>query len=391
MPGPASRRTTSLLTLITRPLTPMREAAMVVAGLAAGTGIAAWSLVRNLGEGLPSSWGDTVFNAWILAWSADRLSHGLRGFWDAPFFYPYSDTLAFSEHLLGIGIFTAPIQWLTGNPIVAQNMAFLASYLLAGGGMYLLVRDLTGSRLAGFVSGVAFAFLPYRTFDTRIQVLMYGWTPLALWALHRYFTTGRRAALAAFAVGVPPAGIVERLRLLFGRGRCRRRRSRRPARADAPADVDRPDGDRRSDARAAAARHRGVPPRAGRARLVSDPRRERAVQRASPPVPTCVAAADVGQSLPAVPGSRVVRLGRARRGCRTVRSPSPDRAHVRRGRRRRIRPVAGAGAGRGRRQTRERSVRLVAAGRARSGRASASRNGSRSSSTSAPRSWPVSA
>ena len=66
--------------------------------------------------------------------------------------------------------------------------------------MYLLVRDLTGSRLAGFVSGVAFAFLPYRTFDTRIQVLMYGWTPLALWALHRYFTTGRRAALAAFAV-----------------------------------------------------------------------------------------------------------------------------------------------------------------------------------------------
>ena len=130
MPGPASRRTTSLLTLITRPLTPMREAAMVVAGLAAGTGIAAWSLVRNLGEGLPSSWGDTVFNAWILAWSADRLSHGLRGFWDAPFFYPYSDTLAFSEHLLGIGIFTAPIQWLTGNPIVAQNMAFLASYLL---------------------------------------------------------------------------------------------------------------------------------------------------------------------------------------------------------------------------------------------------------------------
>ena len=200
MPGPASRRTTSLLTLITRPLTPMREAAMVVAGLAAGTGIAAWSLVRNLGEGLPSSWGDTVFNAWILAWSADRLSHGLRGFWDAPFFYPYSDTLAFSEHLLGIGIFTAPIQWLTGNPIVAQNMAFLASYLLAGGGMYLLVRDLTGSRLAGFVSGVAFAFLPYRTFDTRIQVLMYGWTPLALWALHRYFTTGRRAALAAFAV-----------------------------------------------------------------------------------------------------------------------------------------------------------------------------------------------
>ena len=172
---------------------------MVIGGLAVGTGIAAWPLLRNLGGGLPSRWGDTVFNAWILAWNADRLRHGLRGFWDAPFFYPYADTLAFSEHLLGIGIFTAPIQWLTGNPIIAQNAAFLASYLLAGGGMYLLVRDLTGSRLAGFVSGVAFAFLPYRTFDTRIQVLLYGWTPLALWGLQRYYTTGRRSPLVVFA------------------------------------------------------------------------------------------------------------------------------------------------------------------------------------------------
>ena len=177
----------------------MREGAVVATGLAAGTGIAAWPLVRNIGGGLPSSWGDTVFNAWLLAWNADRLRHGLSGFWDAPIFYPYSNTLAFSEHLFGIGIFTAPIQWLTGNPIVTQNVAFLASYMLAGAAMYLLVRDLTGSRLAGFVSGVAFAFLPYRTFDTRIQVLMYGWTPLALWALHRYFTTGRRAALLVFA------------------------------------------------------------------------------------------------------------------------------------------------------------------------------------------------
>lgn len=199
MSRPIAKRIAAFLAAPDRPVSGARERVLVMGALAAGTVVAAWPLLRNLGGGLPSRWGDTVFNAWILAWNADRLRHGLRGFWDAPLFHPYADTLAFSEHLLGIGIFTAPLQWLTGNPIVVQNVAFLGTYVLAGGAMYLLVRDLTGSRLAGFVSGVAFAFLPYRTFDTRIQVLTYGWTPLALWALQRYYATGRRAALAAFA------------------------------------------------------------------------------------------------------------------------------------------------------------------------------------------------
>ena len=54
--------------------------------------------------------------------------------------------LAFSENLLGIALFTAPIQWVTGNPVVVHNLAHLASYVLAGGGMYLLALSLTGSR-----------------------------------------------------------------------------------------------------------------------------------------------------------------------------------------------------------------------------------------------------
>ena len=57
---------------------------------------------------------------------------------------------------------TAPVQWLTGNPVLGYNVAFLFSYVLAGSGMYLLAVSITGNRLAAVVSGVAFAFLPYR-------------------------------------------------------------------------------------------------------------------------------------------------------------------------------------------------------------------------------------
>ncbi len=179
--------------------TPAREAATVTLAFTAATLIATYPLIRHLGQALPNGLGDSLLNAWILAWDADRLLVGLRGLWDAPVFFPYSSALAYSEHLLGIAVFTAPLQWALGNPVLVYNVAFLASYVLAGGGMYLLAFALTGSRPAAVVAGVAFAFHPNRADHiAHLQVLMSGWMPIGLWALHRYFGTGSRIALLGF-------------------------------------------------------------------------------------------------------------------------------------------------------------------------------------------------
>ena len=178
----------------------VRESLLVAAAFTGAAIFATWPLVLHFGEALPNDLGDPLLNAWILAWDADRFLHGLQGLWNAPIFYPYPNTLAYSEHLLGIAIFTAPVQWLTGNPIAAYNAAFLGSFVLAGSGMFLLASSLTGNRIAGLICGVAFAFLPYRADQiSHLQVLIYGWMPVALWALHGYFRTGRRTALVAFA------------------------------------------------------------------------------------------------------------------------------------------------------------------------------------------------
>ncbi len=126
--------------------------------------------------------------------------HGFTGFWTGLFFYPYPDTVAYSEHLLGIAVFTAPVQWLTGNPIVALNLAMVASTALAGVGMFLLARDLTGRADAAVVAGVAFACTPYRLpLASHLQVLVSGWMPVALYGLHRFCATRSRRALAIFA------------------------------------------------------------------------------------------------------------------------------------------------------------------------------------------------
>ena len=157
-------------------------------------------LVLQIGSALPNDLGDPLLSTFILGWDADRILHGLKGLWDAPFYFPRRDTLAYAEHLLGIAFFTAPVQWLTGNPVLAYNVAHLGSYVLAGAGMYLLARLLWGRADAAWVAAIAFACAPYRlSQNSHLQVLMSGWMPIGLWALHRYFGSGSRRTLALFA------------------------------------------------------------------------------------------------------------------------------------------------------------------------------------------------
>ena len=186
-----------------------REALAVIGAFGAVAVVATWPLVLRLGDALPISLaGGPLLNTLLLAWSADRLLHGLQGWWDLPIFHPYTYGLAFSENLLGIAFFTAPIQWLTGNPVVVYNLAYLGTYVLAGGGMYLLALSLTGSRPAAAVAGVLLVFVPFRAQEAgHLQSLMYGWMPIGLWALHRYFATGRRTGLAGFAAAFLLAGL----------------------------------------------------------------------------------------------------------------------------------------------------------------------------------------
>ena len=178
----------------------LSEAALVGFAFACLAMVATFPLVLHFGRALPGDLGDPLLSSWILGWDADRLRHGLTGLWDAPILFPSRHTLAFAEHLLGIAVFVAPVIWLTGNPILAYNIAFLLTYVLAGSGMYLLARELTGRRGVAFLAGLAFAFGPMRALHvSHLQILAWGWMPIALWGLHRFFAWRTRSALAVFA------------------------------------------------------------------------------------------------------------------------------------------------------------------------------------------------
>jgi hypothetical protein len=176
------------------------DIALAVAGFAALAVVMTWPLAAHATRALPGDLGDPLLNAWILGWDAQRLAHGLAGFWDAPILYPARHTLAYSEHLFGVALFVAPIYWASANAVLAYNVAFLGSYVLAGTGMYLLAHYLSGRRDAAVIAALVFAFGPYRAGHvSHVQVLLSGWMPIALWLLHRYFDAPSWRRAVAFA------------------------------------------------------------------------------------------------------------------------------------------------------------------------------------------------
>jgi hypothetical protein len=82
--------------------------------------------------------------------------------------------------------------------------------------MFLFVRELTGDARIGFVAGLLLAFAPYRLGHlAHLNLLSMQWAPLAMYAMRRYFDTGRRWPLAAAAVALVALHLSSGYHLLY--------------------------------------------------------------------------------------------------------------------------------------------------------------------------------
>jgi hypothetical protein len=144
--------------------------------------------------------GDPLLLSWMLAWCTRALFTDPLHFYDSNIFYPFPHSLAFSDPPVGAMPLSAPIWWITGNPVLAHNVAFLAAFFLSCVGAYLLTKKLTSSVIAGVFAGVIFAFPPYRLAHlSHLDLSSAYWMPVALLFLHRAFTSGRWSYFLGFA------------------------------------------------------------------------------------------------------------------------------------------------------------------------------------------------
>lgn len=129
---------------------------------------------------------DALLNTWIIAWVGHALITDPLHLFAANIFYPYANTLAFSEVLLPQGLLALPINLAFDNTILGYNLVLLFSLFLSAYGMYLFSYDLTRHRGAALAAGTVFAFNPYNLGNlAQVQLLSLGWLPLALIFLKR--------------------------------------------------------------------------------------------------------------------------------------------------------------------------------------------------------------
>lgn len=131
-----------------------------------------YPLLFNLGS-LISGMSDDLLVPWVQQWSVYALVHSPLDLFDAPIFYPLSNTLAYSH----LQLTSTLISWLPSlflnEPAGIYNISVIASFFLSGFSMFLLTYFLTKNYVASILTGVLFIFSPI-FIDRRVHIQLLG-------------------------------------------------------------------------------------------------------------------------------------------------------------------------------------------------------------------------
>lgn len=147
------------------------------------TALVTWPYVTRLRDVVVDP-GDPYLIAWILWWDYHQTFTDPLNLFHANIFYPLKYTLAFSEHSYGISMLFFPMYALGFRPLTVHAVALFMGFALSGYGAFRLGRTLTGSSAVGWVSGIIFAFIPFRfNMMSQVAYVFSPWIPLVFEAL----------------------------------------------------------------------------------------------------------------------------------------------------------------------------------------------------------------
>ena len=125
--------------------------------------------------------GDQLWIMGILEWQRHALFGQPDQFFAGHFYYGAGNALFGSDLLLGLLPVTALTAWLTDNPTLAFNVAYMGSFFLNALAMYAAAYAVTGSRAGALVAGIVYGFAPAQlAYVNHPQFAAAWWIPLAV-------------------------------------------------------------------------------------------------------------------------------------------------------------------------------------------------------------------
>ncbi len=117
----------------------------------------------NLKDSAPDNPDDVLLNSYIMQWEYEHiLSFDLSDYFNTSYYYPYKNTLAFTEHHTISQVFFIPLYTLIRDSVFVHNIMILLLLILSGLTTFIFIHYLTSSFLSSLLGAVLFTFVPYR-------------------------------------------------------------------------------------------------------------------------------------------------------------------------------------------------------------------------------------
>jgi hypothetical protein len=124
---------------------------------------------------------DDAYISWVLNWNIHSFATNIFNILNGNIYYPYLNTLAYSDIYLTFSTLVAIPVMLVGQPAFAYNLCLLIAFATLGFSVYLLSLYLTKNHLVSIVGGTIAAFSPYATSKVmHLQLIGIAPVPLAI-------------------------------------------------------------------------------------------------------------------------------------------------------------------------------------------------------------------
>jgi hypothetical protein len=137
--------------------------------------------------------GDSLESVYLIAWNVHQFFRDPLHLFDANMLYPHPHSLTFTDHQLLSSLAVAPVVWVSGNPVLAYNLAVALACLFAAMVGRHIARALGCDDVGAWAAGALYGFHTYQVNEApRIQILFHAFLGLALLQLVRYLKDGER-------------------------------------------------------------------------------------------------------------------------------------------------------------------------------------------------------